>query len=204
MHINPDHPTRKRLTKEDLHASHLSEEPYHLLPEDWTGTVLDILDTNNIDAKTRIWIVLHTSKPIIVDKRIPRLFAVWCARQALALLDDPDPCAAKACDMAERYANDQATEEELLAAHNQVYALHTIECNAVEGRVDHDSPPDYTIAGAYSTILAATGAEGSVCFAHTRAASTYLSRYHVGTKDEIYKKAAEDQLETLRKLLTEE
>jgi len=203
MHINPDHPTRKRLTKEDVRASRLHKEPYHLLPNTWTGTVLDILDRETLSAADRLWIVLHAQTSVIADKRLLRTFAIWCARQALSLLDNPDPCAAKACDMAERYANGQATEEELLSAHNQVYALHTIECNAVENRSDPDDPPDYTVAGAYSAILAATGADEGVCFAHTRATRTFLSRYHAKTQDEIYETAGKDQIAYLRKLLTE-
>jgi hypothetical protein len=45
-----------------------------------------------------------------------RLFVVWCARQALALVDNPDPRSVAACDVAERYANSKATKDELAAA----------------------------------------------------------------------------------------
>ena len=43
-----------------------------------------------------------------------RLFAVWCARQAQHLMTDPRSIAA--LDVAERYANGLATDEELSAA----------------------------------------------------------------------------------------
>ena len=49
------------------------------------------------------------------DKTL-RLFAVWCAREALKLVDNPDPRSVNACDVAERYANGEATDEELAAA----------------------------------------------------------------------------------------
>ena len=45
-----------------------------------------------------------------------RLFAVWCAREALKLIDNPDPLSIAAVDVAERYANGEATIEELAAA----------------------------------------------------------------------------------------
>ncbi len=45
-----------------------------------------------------------------------RLFAAWCAREALKLIDDPDPRSLAACDVAERHANGKATVEELAAA----------------------------------------------------------------------------------------
>ena len=49
------------------------------------------------------------------DKTL-RLFAVWCAREALKLIDNPDPRSVNGCDVAEKYANGEATEEELDAA----------------------------------------------------------------------------------------
>ncbi|HUV93083.1 MAG TPA: hypothetical protein VMV80_08350, partial [Anaerolineales bacterium] len=48
--------------------------------------------------------------------RTARLFAVWCAREALKLVDEPDPRSVEACNVAERYANGEATKEELVAA----------------------------------------------------------------------------------------
>ena len=43
-----------------------------------------------------------------------RLFAVWCARQVQHLMTDPRSVAA--LDVAERYANGEATQDELIAA----------------------------------------------------------------------------------------
>ena len=48
--------------------------------------------------------------------RTVRLFSVWCAREALKLVDNPDQRSVTACDVAERYANGEATEKELYAA----------------------------------------------------------------------------------------
>ena len=49
------------------------------------------------------------------DKTL-RLFAVWCAREALKLIDSPDQRSINAIDVAEKYANGEATQEELDAA----------------------------------------------------------------------------------------
>src|SRR5574340_461793 len=49
------------------------------------------------------------------DKNL-RLFAVWCAREALKLINNPDSRSVAACDVAERYANGEATDAELAAA----------------------------------------------------------------------------------------
>ena len=50
------------------------------------------------------------------NEKSARLFAVWCAREALKLIDEPDPRSVDACDVAERYANGKATDDELSAA----------------------------------------------------------------------------------------
>ena len=56
------------------------------------------------------------------NDRTLRLFAVWCAREALKLVKEPDPRSIAACDVAEKYANGQATKEELDAARDAARA----------------------------------------------------------------------------------
>lgn len=58
-----------------------------------------------------IWVATH---PGCLDDRTLRLFAVWCARQVQHLMDDERSIAA--LDVAERFANGEATSEELAAA----------------------------------------------------------------------------------------
>lgn len=60
-----------------------------------------------------IWLLCH--KEFMTNKEL-RLFAVWCAREALSLVNNPDPRSINACNVAERYANGEATDEELEAA----------------------------------------------------------------------------------------
>ncbi len=60
-----------------------------------------------------IWLLCNK---LYMSERDMRLFAVWCAREALKLIDNPDPRSITACDIAERYANGEATFEELDAA----------------------------------------------------------------------------------------
>lgn len=88
-------------------------DPAKYAPEDWQGTALDVLKAAEVPAQDRIWLVCHEGW---IDDRTLRLFTVWCARQMLAMVDDPDPRSVAACDVAERYANGQATETELEAA----------------------------------------------------------------------------------------
>jgi hypothetical protein len=66
-----------------------------------------------IPAEDILWLLLR--KEFLSEKDL-RLFAVWCAREALKLVENPDGRIVNACNVAERYANGQATKEDLLAA----------------------------------------------------------------------------------------
>ena len=57
------------------------------------------------------WLIWIATRPGVLTERELRLFAVWCARQVQHLLTDPRSI--KAIDVAERYANGEATKEEL-------------------------------------------------------------------------------------------
>ena len=71
-------------------------------------SLLTILDSNGLDDA--IWCLRAFEGK---DREI-RLFAVWCARQVQHLLTDKRSLAA--LDVAERYANGEATEKEMDAA----------------------------------------------------------------------------------------
>ena len=62
-----------------------------------------------------IWLLCN--KIFMSDKDM-RLFAVWCAREALKLVKNPDYRNIAACDASEKYANGEITGEELDAARN--------------------------------------------------------------------------------------
>src|SRR5690606_30000611 len=87
--------------------------PGGIVPERWTGTGLDVLKIGACPADDRLWLVLRDEW---IDDTTLRLFAVWCARQALQLIDNPDPRSVMACDVAERFALGAATSHELAAA----------------------------------------------------------------------------------------
>ena len=69
------------------------------------------------DPSWVIWIA--TLQGVLTDREL-RLFAVWCARQVQHLLTDPR--SVSAIDVAERYANGEATDEELAAAGDEAWA----------------------------------------------------------------------------------
>ena len=62
---------------------------------------------------------METIKKLLnsLDAKAQRLFAVWCAREALKLVDNPEQHAINVVDVAEKYANGEITEEELEVAY---------------------------------------------------------------------------------------
>jgi hypothetical protein len=78
---------------------------------EWSGTILDLLQHPDIPDKDKIWAFTRKG---IVDDRTLRLFAVKCAREVQHLMKDERSI--NALDVAERYANGEATEDELSAA----------------------------------------------------------------------------------------
>ena len=75
-----------------------------------------------------IWVVCR--KEYMSDRDM-RLFAVWCAREALKLVE-PDPRSIEACNVAERFANGEATIEELAAARDAARDAAWDAANAAE------------------------------------------------------------------------
>lgn len=82
------------------------------IPDDETLTVSEWVEKYRavVPVQDIIWLLCHDE---FLDKRDLRLFAVWCAREALKIVEKPDPRSVTACDVAERYANGEATEGEL-------------------------------------------------------------------------------------------
>ena len=78
-------------------------------------SITTILDSNGLDDA--LWCLRAVEGH---DKEI-RLYAVWCARQVQHLMTDQRSL--DALDVAERYANGEATDDELTAARNAAEAV---------------------------------------------------------------------------------
>jgi hypothetical protein len=99
-------------TYEDITSWDPCYDPLRYIPESWEGNALDILKLTQVPAKDRLWVVLRHEA--IASDRILRLFAVWCCRQVQSLMADPR--SVTILDIAERYANGEATAQELRTA----------------------------------------------------------------------------------------
>jgi hypothetical protein len=103
----------KKFSIADIRSWGPCYDPSRHLAECWRGDAVSILRNEEIPFADRLWVVL---RPEILSDRVMRLFAVWTYRQTLIHTPNQDPRCTEAANVAERYANGLATEEELSAA----------------------------------------------------------------------------------------
>jgi hypothetical protein len=101
----------KIFTIDDIRSWKPCYDPGRHLSEGWRGTAIDLLKLDTIPPQDRLWVVLRED---VLDAKTLRLFGVWCARQIEHLLTDDR--SKQAIEVAERFANGQATDQELAAA----------------------------------------------------------------------------------------
>lgn len=154
----------KKLTIETIRSWKPCYDPTKYLNEDWTGTVLDLLDNKVIPIQDRFWCVLRTD---FLSEKLLRLFAVWCARSVQHLMEDERSI--KAIDVAEAFANGRATEEELRAARAAAWdaydaAYDAAQDAAMEAAMEAASADDRAAAWAtaYEAACAASLAAARV------------------------------------------
>lgn len=107
----------KTFSYQDIESWGPCYSPDRYLAKDWSGTVLNILDDKRIPFEDRLWVIARTD---LVSEKLLRLFAVWCARRVQRLMKDERSL--KALDVAEAFANGNATKDELAAAEDAAWA----------------------------------------------------------------------------------
>jgi hypothetical protein len=141
----------------------ITDENEELPIKDWVQKYRKI-----VPAKDIIWLLLRNE---FLSEKDLRLFAVWCARESLKLIANPDERSVEACNVAERYTNRQATKDELDAAYNAAYAAYDDACatyNAAHVVV-------YDVAAAYDAHAAASYIAANSAVTAARAASAYAA-----------------------------
>jgi hypothetical protein len=127
-------------------------------PDDEPVTLATILDSNGFDD------ALWALRCVTGHDRAIRHYAVWCARRVQHLMMDPR--SVEALDVAERYADGLATDEELSAAGDAAWAATRDATQAAAGDAAWAATRDATQAAAGAVAQAAAGA---AAWAATRA-----------------------------------
>jgi hypothetical protein len=127
----------------------ITDETEELPVKDWVQKYRKI-----VPAKDIFWLLLREE---FLSEKDLILFVVWCARESLKLIENPDKRSVEACDVAERYANGEATKEELLSAREAAHdAAHDVYIG--------DYIVDYNVT--YAANAAANAAYYAVSTAH--------------------------------------
>jgi hypothetical protein len=134
------------------------------------------------------------------------LFAVWCAREALKLIADPDERSVETCNVVERYANGEATEEELLAARDAAddatdaaysYAAYSDAAYATRAAAYASSAAYYASYAAYYASYFASYAASTAAFTVSHDASIAASYAANDANAAVYAITRDSQLDKL-------
>ena len=108
---------KDRITYDDLVAMNPCYRPEEIgIKKGFKMSIREFVNEYRSKVKKKediIWVLCRSD--YMSDKDMI-LFSVWCAREALKLIDKPDPRSLNACDVVERYANGKAGKYELCAA----------------------------------------------------------------------------------------
>ena len=118
--------------------------------DDEPVSIAKILDSNGLDDA--LWCLRAVSGH---DREI-RLFAVWCARQVEHLMEDQR--SKDALNVAERFANGEATQDELAAAGAAAWAAAWDAARATAGDAAGDAAGAAAWAAAWDAAGGAAGA----------------------------------------------
>jgi len=108
---------KTKITYRDLVAMEPCYHPKEIgIKSNYSATITEFIKEYRDKVKNKEDISWVLCRNDYMSNKDLRLFAVWCAREALKLIPNPDARSVNACDVAERYANGDATLEELIAA----------------------------------------------------------------------------------------
>jgi hypothetical protein len=123
------------------------------LPENWSGTVIDLLKIDAIPAQVRLSIVCREE---LIDAKILRLFAVWCARQVQHLMTDERSL--KSLEIAEAYALGRVSKQELSLAEDDAWNVNNAATWPAAKAAAWAAALDVAKAAAYTANRAASAA----------------------------------------------
>jgi hypothetical protein len=178
--------------------------PEKALGENWSGTILDLLDMESIPAKDRIW---AATRPGVLSDKVLRLAAVAFVRETplgdgrkvFDLLTDERSI--KALEVAELYAHGEASKQELrrasyaarAAAYAYAYAAArdaSADAYAYAASASADASAD---AASYASCAASSASCAASAFYAASASAFYAASAQVGILKNIIKQSDNGQ-----------
>ena len=141
----------KQLNIESILAWKPCYHPSRHLPENWTGTIINLLDNKDIPHADRIWLATK-----YLPLRDIQEFTIWCARQAFKSKGvEVNKASRNAVDVAELYLCGNASLDELIEAKNAAYVVYTNAANAANANAAYANAAYAAYAAAYANANAA-------------------------------------------------
>jgi hypothetical protein len=126
----------------------IKDENEELTIRDWVQKYRDVVPIKDI-----LRILLREE---FLSEKDLILFAVWCAREALKLIENPDERIVDACNVTEKFANGEATQEELFATRDAANDAIDDAYYAADVAIDDKADIAYAAAFAYSAAYCAS------------------------------------------------
>jgi hypothetical protein len=126
----------------------IKDENEELTIRDWVQKYRDVVPIKDI-------LRLLLREEFLSEKNLI-LFAVWCAREALKLIENPDERIVEACNVTEKFANGEATQEELFATRAAANDAIDDAYYAADVAIDDKADIAYAAAFAYSAAYCAS------------------------------------------------
>jgi hypothetical protein len=126
----------------------IKDENEELTIRDWVQKYRDVVPIKDI-------LRLLLREEFLSEKNLI-LFAVWCAREALKLIENPDERIVEACNVTEKFANGEATQEELFATRDAANDAIDDAYYAADVAIDDKADIAYAAAFAYSAAYCAS------------------------------------------------
>jgi len=171
----------------------ITDENEELPIKDWVQKYRKV-----VPAKDILWLLLREE---FLSEKDLILFAVWCAREALKLIADPDERSVEACNVVERYANGEATQEELLAARDAADdatdAAYSDAAYATRAAAYASSAAYYASYAAYYASYFASYAASNAAFTVSHDASIAASYAANDANAAVYAITRDSQLDKL-------
>jgi hypothetical protein len=102
----------------------LIKDNYYLydldMAEDSELSPIEFIDQYRDKVRDKYGIILAVARKEFMSEKDLRLFGVWCVKEVLNMIENPDERCVKACDFAEKYANGRCSLDDLSHANLDV------------------------------------------------------------------------------------